>query len=443
MKAEWIFASLVSVVTLLISLLLVRYLAPGLLGIPIDLQMVKVSEEIPAFFENAFGNDDLLSSTYLIKDPITGVRALPLFPNAGTMGPNDMLGFRNLAIPVIADIVTIGDSQTYGNNSPIQLNWPSQLSTALNKSQKTEVYNMSVGGWGAVQYLYAATNATLFQPRVLIIAFYTGNDPLESFNMAYNYDIWNTLIPDSSLSASDIPDSSNALEESAQWPVTFSDGTSTTFTPKWRYLSNQDHPAVRAGYSIMANVADDIVTMVRPKGISVVFTIIPTKELVYETKLTADSIDTSEDYDKLIHAEKANIEQLEKDILKIEDALYVDVVGALQNAALDAAPLYLEDSNGHPIDRGYQVIADALAPTVQAEIPDRPTGLALIQVAEDGYKSVFIEEGQYWHFSKDPGISTIERYGRRLYEAPLISARDIADLNYAGLIPSMPAELPQ
>lgn len=43
MKKEWVMASVTILLTLAMSLTLIRYLAPGLLGIPIDLQMVSVS----------------------------------------------------------------------------------------------------------------------------------------------------------------------------------------------------------------------------------------------------------------------------------------------------------------------------------------------------------------------------------------------------------------
>ena len=43
------------------------------------------------------------------------------------------------------------------------------------------MYSMAVGGWGAVQYLDMFTKAARFRPHTVIIAFYSGNDPLESF----------------------------------------------------------------------------------------------------------------------------------------------------------------------------------------------------------------------------------------------------------------------
>lgn len=429
MLKDWLAASLVALLTLGGVLFMVRSMAPGLLGIPVDLQMVGVSEELPPFFENVFRSEDLMSETFIIKDPLVGVRAQPLFPNMDYMGPNDILGFRNRAVPGIADVIVIGDSQTYGNNSAIQMNWPGQMSKALNTVQDTAVYNMSVGGWGAVQYFYAASNAPVFRPRVLVIAFYTGNDPLDSFKMAYNYEMWQGLIPDTELKASDAPAVNFPGLESEQWPVQFSDGVSTVFSPRLRYTSNMKHPAVTAGYAIMAEVARRIVALTRPLDIEVVFTIIPTKELVYEKKIDSENISRTQDYDLLVKAERENIEKLQLQIKSIEHAHYADVLGPLELAAMTETDLYPTTNNGHPNDNGYKIIGVSIAEHVQPLIPQAVEGFALIPTGENQFKPLYIDEFGYWDFRK--GIE-FERYGWNPSEAPKINQRDIARLNFAG-----------
>ncbi len=81
-----------------------------------------------------------------------------------------------------ADIVTIGDSQTFGNNASLENNWPSRLRSEL-ADKRPVLYSMAAGGWGAVRYLDIFMNATVLQPRV-VVAFSTGNDPLDSFQVA-------------------------------------------------------------------------------------------------------------------------------------------------------------------------------------------------------------------------------------------------------------------
>jgi lysophospholipase L1-like esterase len=434
MKKEWMLASVIMLLTLGLSLLLLRAFAPTLLGIPADLQMVRVSKEITPFFTNVFRREDLSSSDFIIKDPYTGVRAQPLYPNLEKMGPNDILGFRNRAVPNVVDIVVIGDSQTYGNNSPIQLNWPSQMIEALGKKQSITVYNMSVGGWGAVQYWDAAINATAFQPKLFIVAFYTGNDPLESFKMAYNYDIWKEFIPDPALSATDIPRVKYPPSASELWPIRFGDGVHTVFSPTLRAASNVDHPAAKAGYAIMAGIAEKIASMAQLKGIQVAFTIIPTKELVFERKIAADKLATQQVYDALVSAEKANIEFLKGRILKIEHATYIDVVNPLQEAAMGPKSLYPASSDGHPTELGYGVIASTIARELPVLIPNRIEGFAILNRGNRKYQPVLIREKGYWYFSGDSDKSLIEKNGWVINGAPLVTRRDLADLDYVGLI---------
>lgn len=440
MKKEWLMASATVIVTLVISLLLLRSLAPRLLGIPVDLQMVKVSEEVSPFFESVFRLEDLESREFILKDPYIGVRARPLVPNQRLVGPNDILGFRNHSVPNVADVVAIGDSQTYGNNSQIQFNWPSQLSDALNKERETVVYNMSVGGWGAVQYLYAANKAMVFQPRVVVIAFYTGNDPLESFRIAYNYDIWEKLIPDASLTASDVPHVDFPPPASELWKVKYSGGGSTTFSPNLRYASNKDHPVVTAGYEIMADVARLIADGIAGGGARVVFTIIPTKELVYEEKIRAHGLEIDDTYAALVTAEKKNIDALREWILKIDNATYVDVVSPLQEAALVHTDLYPKGNDGHPLVQGYKVIAKTVADAVRGMLPARPEGFVILKAGEQNYKPVLINDEGYWYFSGKADRSLIEANGWVISEAPVIGKRDIAELEYAGEISEVQPE---
>src|SRR6267378_5616866 len=58
----------------------------------------------------------------LIADPVLGKRLAPF-----TRG-HDANGFRNDSVPQHADIVTLGDSQTWGVNAERQDAWPQQLS---------------------------------------------------------------------------------------------------------------------------------------------------------------------------------------------------------------------------------------------------------------------------------------------------------------------------
>ena len=148
-KRDIVVIGLNILIVLGLSLLVTKHLAPGLLGFPNDLILVREDKQVAPFYENVFarhGSDD-----YLIPDPLTLVRATPLMRRYHNAGPNDLLGFRNLSVPNSADVIFIGDSQTYGNNAPFESTDPNLVESALATSPDNRVYSMATGGWGALQ----------------------------------------------------------------------------------------------------------------------------------------------------------------------------------------------------------------------------------------------------------------------------------------------------
>ncbi|MGD2112128.1 MAG: SGNH/GDSL hydrolase family protein [Gammaproteobacteria bacterium] len=357
------------ILTLAITLLLIRGLAPALLNIPVDLQMVQTSKSVPPFFDGIFREADYATDAMLLKDPYLNVRFKPLLPGNGTSGPHDILGFRNAGIPNTVDIVAIGDSQTYGLGVAFEDNWPSQLTGQLGHKQ-LGVYSMAVGGWAAIQYLDIFAKAALLKPTVVIVAFYSGNDSLESFAMAYGTSYWAGLRVNPALQGSDAPEVTPLLSMKHLWPVTFSDGTEVVFTPRARLdINDSDHPAVHAGFDIMAEAARRIGALARSRDIVVVFTVIPTRELAYARKVSRDRLGAPESYRRLIVMEAGNIERLAVEIRAIPGARYLDLVAPLQAAALAGEPLYPRKWDGHPGRAGYQIIAATLATELDVLFP--------------------------------------------------------------------------
>ncbi len=347
--------------TVVAAVSLLRWLAPQLLGIPADLQLVQASETVPPFFENIFRAQDFDGDGLLLHDPWTNTRFRPLLPASGESGPHDILGFRNSGVPNRAATVVIGDSQTYGFGEPFANNWPSQMAGLL-RQKDTPVYSMAVGGWGAVQYLDMFTKAVWLKPHTVIIAFYTGNDPLESFATAYGNQHWESLQVDPALDKSDAPEVASMLSLEDAWQARFSDGIRIAFTPRGRLTVNDtDEPAVRAGYAIMAEVARRAGALARQHDITLIFTVIPTRELVYAEKVAQAQLNPPETYRRLVEMERVNIETLAGIIRSIAGVRYVDLVRPLQTAALSDAPLYPRMWDGHPGRAGYAVIAGTLA----------------------------------------------------------------------------------
>ena len=430
MKKDWILLIASISVTLVVALSLLRWLAPGLLGIPVDLQLVQSAREVPPFFEGVFRQEDLNSGKILLQDPYTQVRARPLYEDIGGYGPNDILGFRNLYVPNYTDIVTIGDSQTYGNNASLEKNWPGYMRKLLS-NHKTSIYNMSSGGWGAVQYLDMFTKATYFQPRQVIVAFYSGNDPLESYKIVYGNPRWNFLIPDKNLSSSNIPHVNYPAPKSEWWEVKFSDDVKTTFTPTLRLSSNSDHPAVKAGYQIMADVARRISELAKSSNIVIIFTVIPTKELVYAEKVRKENISQPKDYSLLVKRELANIIWLRKEIEKLNTGRYVDLVSPMQKAALNPVALYPDDNYGHPIATGYELIAQSLVTVVKDTLPKTPSGLVIMALPDNKRQYLLINDEGVWNFNSNEMITS---NGWSSGDFPVVTDRDINKFRKMGNI---------
>lgn len=430
---EWLLLAAAVGVTLLLALGLIRWLAPQLLGIPLDLQTVRVSKEVPPFYENVFRKDDYQSGDFLLKDPYTNVRARPMYYDvSGMLGPHDILGFRNISVPNVADIVTIGDSQTYGNNAALVANWPSQLGRLVADKPAT-VYSMAVGSWGAVQYANMATYASVFTPRVVIVAFYSGNDPQESVSLAYADERWAALRPEGHLDRSSVPPSPGFPPPvSAQWETRFLDGTTTTFTPGLRLVSNDTaYETVRAGYQIMEKVGRLMTITAEQANFQLVFTIIPTKELVYAEKLRRDGIVSPSDYEKLVDLERENIERLALSFRTLPRVEYVDLVAPLQKAALGRQPLYPGDMNGHPLPAGYRVIAEAMAPAVKRHLSAPPRGLLGIDRGDGRLTPVLVNAQGLWSFASEDLIAA---NGWRMENFRKTSMRDVVGIPLNGAI---------
>ena len=426
-KSSDILLLLISVViTLLISLLLIRWLAPTLLGVPADMVLLRSSEEIPPYYENIFRKKHWESNEFIMKDPLVRVRAKPFYPDIGGMGPNDLLGFRNLAVPNEADVIIIGDSQTYGNNVSIYENFPHVLEGNL---AGVSIYSMATGGWTALQYYYAFLKSPVFTPRVVVIAFYTGNDPLEAFMLATASELWKEFLPSEDIKKHSAPRAEFPAPADQQWQHTFSDGIETIFTSKLRHTSNKKHPAVDAGYEIMSNVARAISSKAKEYGISIVFTIIPTKEYVYSDKVKAESIKAPSDYLSLVQDESVRIDTFSKVLSQLPAAYYVDVAGALKLAALETTDLYPMGMNGHPMAAGYAVIAETLTPKLRELIVSPKNGVVVRVTAENNQVPLYLNQGQYWLIRG--GYEEITRLvadsGNRI-----VKSRELAGLKYMG-----------
>lgn len=84
----------------------------------------------------------------------------------------DENGFRNPKALKQADIVTLGDSHTYGYNVESQDSWP----RVLGRKTGMSVYNFGVGGYGVLQYYHLFNEALKMNPKHIIVGLFIPND---------------------------------------------------------------------------------------------------------------------------------------------------------------------------------------------------------------------------------------------------------------------------
>ena len=410
MKKEWMLVLIVSIVTALSAIVCIKLFLPDLLHqkkSP-DLQLVQLEKKLPSFYENIFRKDDYnQQNRFLINDPAVILRNNPLYPDLYNLGSHDILGFRNRSVPFTTSIVTLGDSQTYGNNVLLEDNWPSRLKVYIS-DKGVDVYNMSCGGWNAPQYLEMFPKALFFKPQVVIIAFYSGNDPLSSIIHVYGSDRWKSLQLNSDFEKSSINKFKEKIYRNRQdWRVEFNDGSMVVFTPSDRLITNlKDNSIVTLGYDILCEVAKRISHLARKAEIPVIFTIIPTKELVYSDRVKKESIQAPEEYKELVKGEMYHIDNLAKQIKGMPGVIYVDVLEPLKMAA-DNSLLYRSsgkaerDKDGHPTEKGYDIIAKTIAPYASKYIPIISEGI-FIYHRDDGKKlPYFFKKGRIVELTKN------------------------------------------
>lgn len=110
-----------------------------------------------------------------IPDRVLGHRPNPLYKG------HDERGWRNSATLRTADVVALGDSQTYGLNAEVDAAWPQVLGKTLRKS----VYQMAFGGYGPAHFVQMLDEVLQMKPNLVVAALYFGNDILDSYWLTY------------------------------------------------------------------------------------------------------------------------------------------------------------------------------------------------------------------------------------------------------------------
>ncbi len=347
----------------------------------------------------------------IISDDILGKKA-------GMRGSWDENGFRNRFVPDKADIVIMGDSQTQGVNAKMDEAWPQVLSQLSGKT----VYQMAFIERGVPQHYYLLDQALAFDPSLVMVGFYLGNDLLDAYNLVYRYDFWQKwrLAGDKSEDLQirdeevrtminygvDKGSLSFYLIKLRQWLRSKSyfytllgDGTrqlrerlglaetkaerqkrienwiashpeegylypeaeiKTILSPSYRLQTvDLDNPQTQEGWRITRLMLAEMNRRVSNGTRKFIVVIIPTKELVYGTFMQNNNVAIPEMLANIIEKEKELREVVLQFCLE-ENIICIDTTPALAQALQNKIKIYPESLNGHPLPPGYKIIAEAV-----------------------------------------------------------------------------------
>jgi lysophospholipase L1-like esterase len=339
--------------------------------------------EIAARITESSGRQDTVVLNRPVPDPQLGLRLPAHAPG------HDANGFRNPSVPARADIVTIGDSQTWGINAAVNETWPRVLADRTGRS----VYSMALGFYGPAQYLTLARSARSLSPRLVVVGVYLGNDLWGAYQATYALGAYaafrvqdtSRLLPDTierravALSSEEqrfhsasswLEDVSalvrllerNGILSDPKWHAgrawseahpdhgaTFQrEGFRTVLTPAYRLLAvDLEEPRIAEGLRLtlgyLAAIGD------AGSGARALVILIPTKESVCEPGV-------NESHRRLLEKEDLVRAELIRGLSekKIE---WVDALPALRKALARGERIYPASTDGHPTAAGYAVIA--------------------------------------------------------------------------------------
>ncbi|MGN7610797.1 hypothetical protein ACQZV8_01800 [Magnetococcales bacterium HHB-1] len=341
----------------------------------------------------------------IITDPIYGHRIKP------GSASHDAWGFRNRKRLRQSDIVAIGDSNTYGVAAPSSQSWPVHLASMAKRS----TYNLALGGYSTPQFMQLLNDYALkLKPKVVIIGFSYSNDLLEAYRLVYQMEYWKSWRSESFLAAQKTPttniDNLTPPQKSPSgfkqwlthgWPShnslffrmllyssagdvarivsTQSQGKKqyaaiadekknlyTVFTPQLRLnVLNLSRPEIQEGLRIALAIYKQIQIRCQKEGIHLLVALIPTKESAFTKHIEGNqAIFQSAIIDQLLKNERL-VNQRVKKAFDDMGIAYVDLLSPLQKA-VDKAPVYPVDNDGHTNGNGYRVIATAILDALNA-----------------------------------------------------------------------------
>ncbi len=339
----------------------------------------------------------------LIKNEILGTTIKPY------SGGHDAWGYRNKFIPTTADIVAIGDSQTYGISATANDSWPAILQKITGKS----VYNLSLGGYNPIQYSYLLENKAIkLNPSLIIVGFYYGNDLAETYSLVYTNDYWKDLRkPEFNIEQPKHNAATNTVKKNniyklknlKNWlgqncmifRIAIRSGLGrialflemkkdtpkkeissiidkkhniyTSFIPQIRLPAlDLDNPIIQEGLRLDLESFIKMNEFCEKENIQFLVALIPTKESVYSKYIENNtSINNSKIIDDLL-ANERRVNELVKIHFKEHNIDYIDTLEPLKNS-IEKKQIYPAHINGHPNKNGYEIIATTIQHLITLE----------------------------------------------------------------------------
>lgn len=343
-------------------------------------------------------------SAQTVPDERLGYRPNPAFPG------HDSKGFRNPEVPAKVEVVVFGDSQTKGTGVKPEEAWPRQLEPMIGET----VYSMAYDGYGPVHSLILWDEAIALEPKIIIEAFYAGNDLFDAFNIVYNrgqYDELKSSDPQLQKSVREAEKSkpiakyvsrmfkmrakqhparfflskrskvygllrrmryelrrylagsqdqdpwvrAKAFAEAhSAYTQVFNNGRfRTVFTSEYRLSAlNLKDPRIVEGYKISLRAIHRMNESAADRNIRFIVVLIPTKELVFQLLWS----NASSTY-RILTENETVFWKITKDFLERNGIEYVDALPTLREQLTTGVQPYQVSHDGHPNGHGHRAIA--------------------------------------------------------------------------------------